>query len=119
MAKQSTIRNTGKRTLHASFKDKDGNPARVDGVPKWTSSEPDLLTVHPAEDGRTCVVRATGGLPEPEDGVVTITVEADADIGSGVKNISNTVDYTIIDANAKLVEIGESDEEDNEELGGG
>ena len=63
--------------------DPPGNPATVDGVPSWASSDPSIVSVTPAPDGLSAVAESTGNL-----GNVQISVAADADLGSGVREIT-------------------------------
>lgn len=61
--------------LTAAFTTKAGNPARVDGVPVWRSSDESIVTVTPSEDGLSAVAVAVGPL-----GTAQVSVEADADL---------------------------------------
>lgn len=76
--------------LTAAFTTKKGNPAKVDGVPAWSSSDPAIVTVVPAEDGLTCLALAVG----PE-GTAQVSVKADADLGSGVREIVGVIDLEV------------------------
>ena len=49
--------------------DAAGNPATVDGVPSWSSSDTSVLTLTPSADGLSAVAAATGKL-----GTSTISV---------------------------------------------
>lgn len=59
-----------------------GDPAAVDGVPVWASSDETVLSVTPADDGMSAVVSTVA------PGTARITVQADADLGSGVSSIT-------------------------------
>lgn len=59
--------------------------SRVDGALSWASSDDTVLTVTPEGDGRTAVIETLA------DGVATIEVSGDADLGEGVRPISATV----------------------------
>lgn len=59
-----------------------GQPASVDGVPVWASSDATILTVAAAADGMSAVVNTVA------PGVGRITVTADADLGAGVTTIT-------------------------------
>lgn len=61
-----------------------GNPAQVDGIPTWASSDPEVAEVVPAENGLSA--RARAGL---KLGRTEITVTADADLGEDVANITS------------------------------
>ena len=87
-------------TLAISVVDKKGNPAAVDGVPAWGTSDASLLTVTPAMDGLSAVIIAVGSL-----GTAQVNVSADADLGDGVTAITGTLDVTITAAQATAVAI--------------
>lgn len=61
-----------------------GNPAQIDGIPVWESSDPNLVDLIPAPDGLTCIAR-----PKLATGSVGITVSADADLGPGANIITS------------------------------
>lgn len=64
-----------------------GNPAQVDGVPTWSVSDPEKLSVAASPDGMSAVLSAVG--PLTEQGIpVQVTVEADADLGEGFRPIT-------------------------------
>lgn len=71
--------------------DAKGNPAEVEGVPVWASTDESVAVVQPASDGKSAVVAAVGPL-----GTAQITVTADADLGDGVSNIAGLLDVTVI-----------------------
>lgn len=68
--------------LTAAFTTKAGNPARVDGVPVWRSSDESVITVTAAEDGLSAVAVAVGPL-----GSAQVSVEADADLDEGEERL--------------------------------
>lgn len=68
-----------------------GNPAPVDGVPAWSSSDPAILTVTASADGLSAVAETTGAL-----GNAQVQVTADADVGSGTTEISAVLDVSVI-----------------------
>jgi hypothetical protein len=70
-------------------KDKKGNPAQIDGVPVWSSSNVDVVALTPAADGLSCVAKA--GLI----GTAQVSVTADADLGAGVKPITGLLDVNV------------------------
>lgn len=69
------------RTARITLEDASGNPATVDGLPEWASSDPRIAAVVPAPDGMSAIV--TPGLA----GECQISVTVDADLGDGVKPI--------------------------------
>lgn len=80
-----------------------GNPAKVDGVPVWTSSDEAILTVAAAADGLSAVVTTVGPV-----GAAQITATADADMGAGVRPITAIQDFVVVAAEAASlgVEVG-------------
>jgi hypothetical protein len=80
--------------------DAKGNPAKVDGIPTWESSDIALLTVIPADDGMSAYAFATGPL-----GTAQISVQVDADLGEGVKLLVGTLDIEIIASDAVSLSI--------------
>jgi hypothetical protein len=67
------------------------NPAQIDGVPSWESSDPGVLTVTPVDDtGRVVTISTVGAL-----GLATVSVTADADLGEGTRAITETMDFVI------------------------
>lgn len=66
-----------------------GNPAPIDGVPQWSTSNPSVATVTPSADGLTCVVRAAG------IGTTQVAVVCDADLGEGVRELTTLDDIEV------------------------
>jgi hypothetical protein len=90
-----TMTDSQKASLTINPVDKRGNPARVDGIPVWASSDETKVTVAPAADGLSCDVVAAGAL-----GQCQVTVSADADLGPGVATINGVLDITIVGGQA-------------------
>lgn len=67
-----------------SIKDREGNPASVENI-VWATSDPTILTIEPAADNLSAV--AVSHLV----GQATVLVEADADLGEGVKTINGSL----------------------------
>lgn len=67
-----------------------GQPAAVDGVPVWASSDDTVLGVVPAADGMSAVVSAVA------PGTARVTVSADADLGAGVTPITGVSEDVIV-----------------------
>lgn len=59
-----------------------GQPASVDGVPVYASSDETVLVVVPAADGMSGVVNTVA------NGTARVTVTADADTGAGTTTIT-------------------------------
>lgn len=81
-------------------KDAAGNPAPVDGIPVWASSDPAIVTVTAAPDGMSAVVEAVGPL-----GTAQVSVTADADTGEGVTAITALADIEVLASQATVVGI--------------
>lgn len=80
---------TQKVSLAIKPVNKKGNPAPLDGVPQWSSSDPNVIAVTPAADGLSCVASAGA------TGTATVSVTADADLGAGVTPLAGTVDFDV------------------------
>jgi len=88
-------------TCSVEWKDKAGNPAKVDGATTWTSSDPDTLTATVATgNSLICNVYAPGPI-----GKATVEATADADMGSGVKTVSKTIEIEVTTGEAVEGEI--------------
>lgn len=82
-----------------SITDKDGKPAKVDGVPVWASSDATVIAAVAAADGMSGVVNTVA--PSPLDAAGNpipsrITVSADADLGAGVIPITGVSEDIIV-----------------------
>lgn len=99
----------GKRfTLTIAPKNARGRPAQVDGAPEWTSSDDEVCEITPSDDGMNCRVRCL------QSGTATITCDADADLGSGVVNLSQQCVVTVTPSNATDLGMAAGDLEDDE-----
>lgn len=85
--------------LAPSFTTAAGNPGRVDGVPVWSSSNPDVLDLQVSDDGLQALVTAKGPL-----GSSQVSVTVDADLGEGVRQVVGVLDV-IVQA-AEVVAVG-------------
>lgn len=76
--------NTDQRfdNVQLTINDSHGNPASVDGVPVWASSDETVLVVAAAADGMSAVVDTVA------PGTARVSVTADADLGAGTKPIT-------------------------------
>lgn len=72
-----------------------GNPARIDGVPVWTASDPSVLDLQVDPNGLSAEAVTTGKL-----GPCQVTVDADADLGAGVRSIQGIVEFEVVAAEA-------------------
>lgn len=87
--------NSQKATATIAIVDKAGQPAPVDGIPAWASSDATIITVTPAADGMSAEVVAVGPL-----GKANVSVTADADLGAGVKSIFGILEVEITQGEA-------------------
>ncbi len=89
-----------KLPVSVAFKDKFGNSAKVDGLPVWVATVPELVTLEVAEDGMSAMI-----LPVGPEGVLKIQVSADADLGEGVKSILGELELELLTGEAVAVEL--------------
>jgi hypothetical protein len=71
------------KTATIAVTDKFGNPASIDGLPVWESTDETIAAVNPSADGLSCTVISTGKM-----GTVQINVRLDADLGDGVRELN-------------------------------
>ena len=91
-----TLPNDHKCPVSIEPVDAKGNPAKVDGVPTWTSSAQAIAYVsNLASDGLSAEV-----LPGDTLGTCQINVQADADLGSGVTQINGVLDVQVVSGQA-------------------
>lgn len=83
------LTDTQKCSLAVEPRNSKGNLAPIDGVPQWSSSNPAVAAIEPAADGLTAVVRAGA------TGTSQISATADADMGTGIRNISAVLDVEV------------------------
>lgn len=89
--------------LKLSPRTQRGNPATVDGMPVWSSSDPAVLTVTPiATDptGLSALAVAVGPL-----GTAQVQAVADADMSSGVRTLTAVLDVEVKAAEAVSLDI--------------
>lgn len=79
--------------------DRKGNPAQVDGIPQWSSSNTEAITLQPHEDGLSCIAIAN------KLGDAQVSVKADADLGEGVEFITGALDITVVAGKASMLTI--------------
>jgi hypothetical protein len=88
------------------FTDAKGNPAAVDGPPKWDVSAPEVGQLTVADDGLSASL-AAGSVTTGQ-----VNVTADADLGDGVKTITGVLDVQILAGDAALIAISAGAPED-------
>jgi len=76
--------------LSISPVDSFNNPAKIDGVPTWVSSDENLLTLNPSIDGLSAVATSVGPV-----GKVSVTVTADADVSEGIHNLVGVLEIDV------------------------
>ncbi len=103
-AKHINMTNSQQLTATIQPVDAKGQPALVDGVPDWASSDETIITVAASDDGMSAVVAAVGPL-----GDAKVSVTADADLGAGVSAIFGTLDVSITQGQAVGFKITTSD----------
>ncbi len=89
-----------KTTLSVVFKDVKGNPAKVDGVPVWLVDNDAVGAVTPAADGMSCVLASVGPI-----GSGTVSMQADVDMGPGIKPLVGIFEFMVTAGEAATVEI--------------
>lgn len=82
-------------TLAVAFTTAAGNAAKVDGLPVWKSSDETVATVTASADGLSALVVAQGAL-----GTAQIAATADADLGTGVREVVGVIDIEVHAAEA-------------------
>ena len=70
-----------------------GQPAAVDGVPVWASSDETVLRVTASADGMSALIETVA------PGTAHIAVTADADVGTGVAPIIGVTDDVTVAVN--------------------
>lgn len=93
--------------VSVQFQDRLGNPAKVDGVPKWFTDNSELVAIAPDADGMGVLVRPVGPL-----GICTVSVRADADLGEGVREIAGYVEFELVGGDAEAVKLAVGPAED-------
>lgn len=81
------------------FTDAKGEPAPVQGVPVWHSSDDTVIALTVAADGLSAV--ATAGKP----GTAQVSVSADADLSDSVATITGTKDFEVQAGQAVSIDI--------------
>jgi hypothetical protein len=74
-----------------AFVNANGNPAQVDGAVTWESSDTDVATVMADADAMGAKI-----LAGPSPGTAVITASGDADLGSGVTEVTAEVEVIVI-----------------------
>lgn len=72
-------------------------PARVDGVPVWATSDGTVVQVNAAADGMSATAPCIAA------GTARITVTADADLGAGVQTITGVSEDIVVTVDPALL----------------
>lgn len=80
-------------------KQRNGQPATLDGVPVWASSDETIVTVVAAADGLSATIDSV------TPGDARVSVSGDADLGEGVKPIVGTIDVTVTAGSARTITV--------------
>jgi hypothetical protein len=78
--------------MRVSYVDAAGNPAVVDGSVHWETSDESIATIT-VDAGDSTIVTV---MPAGDLGQVQIRAVADADLGSGVRNLVTIADITVV-----------------------
>lgn len=78
--------------------DRYGNPASIDGVPRWESSDPTVAFVSTYDDGMAADVVTAGRL-----GSAQVSVRCDADLGDGVRELVGVLDVDVVGGEAVMI----------------
>lgn len=89
-----------KLPLSIAIVDKGGNPAKVDGAPAWSLTDPSLGALAVAEDGMSAELTPSGVI-----GACQIQVSVDADLGEGVKPLIGELPVEFVAGDAATVSI--------------
>lgn len=85
-------------TLTARFEDRYGNPAAIDGMPRWETSDDTIITVAPAADGMSAVAATAGRI-----GTAQVRAVADSVVGEGERMIIGIADIQVVGGEARVV----------------
>src|SRR5262245_38992599 len=94
------ITSTQRQTLSIAFVDGKGNPAPIDGEAQWAVDNPNVLALTPSPGGLACTIAAVGPL-----GTALVSIQADADMGSGYTAVAGTYAVEVIAGQATAVVI--------------
>ena len=95
MPAETTITNEQKISVTLNITTDSGRPAKVEGAPAWVVLSGNSAVV-PAEDGLSAVVTSSD-----DPGDTSVIVKADANLGEGVEEISDTFTVHVAGATAK------------------
>jgi len=79
-----------------------GDPATIDGVPTWLSSNPSVITMEPDPND----VNAQYAVAVGVEGTSIVTVECDADLGSGIRTVSGELEIEVSNDASEASSVG-------------
>lgn len=85
--------------LHASFLTATGHPASIAGVPKWSTADPNIVSIASDPDGKSALVKSLAA------GVVSVTVTARASFNGDAREVTGTIDIEVVGAEAERVAV--------------
>ena len=88
------LTNEQKVKLTLAPKTQLGNPASLDGIPVWNTSDSNVATLDVSPDGLSAYVISNN------PGVSQISAICDGDLGDGVRELSSAVDVQVVLAEA-------------------
>lgn len=86
-----------------SYVDDAGAPASVQGAPTWVIADPTVMSITPAPDGMSALLRGTGDVI---GSTTRLSVEADADLGECIVPILVTEELQLISGQATTASFG-------------
>lgn len=98
--KKMNLKVTQSLPLSIAIQDRFGNKAPVDGIPEWSLTAPDSATLSVSADGMSAILTPSGPLVPFE-----VHVNADADLGAGVKSILGVLPIEMMPGDAEIIAI--------------
>ena len=95
------LKDSEKVLLSATPVSSAGNPAALDGVLSWESSDPGIIVLEVGKDGLVCTATTVGPL-----GVAQVTARGDADLGDGVREVIGVLDIEVLPGEAVSLNLG-------------
>lgn len=87
--------------IRLAVTDRGGNPAKIDGVPDWASSDPGVMTV--TADANDPMVALCVPFDDAADLLVDVTATVDADLGDGMQQLVGVLNWAITGGSARFV----------------
>lgn len=87
-----------KQRVVAKFRSASGQDRPVDGVPQWSTDDPNVATLEVAPDGRSAYIVSQA------PGSCRVFCRADAKLDEGVNEITGVIDVEVVEDPAAIVE---------------